>query len=406
MFAIPATWTERLAQLLFVLVVLSLLGWGAGTLAPVLAPVTLSLLLAYFLHPLVDRIERYGVRRMLAIGVLAFALLGGTVGIAAVFITQIVPEVANALPLIQQNLVAFVSDPDTWMLTHPDATVTRTWSWLAPYLGMTSLSESTGSIRESLAAVLSQVGTGALSVLNLVAASIQQSIAAVLNIILIPIFTFYFLMDFDGFVAWPLRFVPTRFRPHLMDWARRMDTIVGNWIRGQLIVAGILGVLYAIGLSAFGIRLGWAIGLVAGILNVVPYLGVFAGLLMSIAMALMGDAVTFQLAGVAVVFVVVQLLEGNLITPRLVGEAVGMSPLLVMVVLLVGGSLFGFFGLVFAIPFVAAATVVAGDLMTMYQRSRFFDAGGDTLNADSDVVPPTVEQPAPNGEGDEEPGPS
>jgi predicted PurR-regulated permease PerM len=120
------------------------------------------------------------------------------------------------------------------------------------------------------------------------------------------------------------------------------------------------------------VRLGWVIGMLAGILNIVPFLGVFFGLVLSIVMALMGDHVLVELVGVAAVFSVVQLLEGNLITPRLVGGAVGMSPLLVMVVLLIGGSLFGFFGLIFSIPAVAAGTVVAKDLLDFYRNTSFY----------------------------------
>jgi predicted PurR-regulated permease PerM len=151
-----------------------------------------------------------------------------------------------------------------------------------------------------------------------------------------------------------------------------MDSIVGRWVRGQVQVGLILGVLYAIGLTIAGVRLGWVIGMLAGILNIVPFLGVFFGLVLSIVMALMGDHVLVELVGVALVFSVVQLLEGNLITPRLVGEAVGMSPLLVMVVLLIGGSLFGFFGLIFSIPAVAAGTVVAKDLLDFYRNTSFY----------------------------------
>ncbi len=381
MLTFPATWVERLAQLAFFLILVGLSIWAVGWVAPVFAPVTFSLLLAYFLRPVVDFITDRGVRRSLAIVTVGVFLLGGTLGIAAVFITQIVPEVSKALPEIQQQVSTFVQDPASWLQSHPDSIFTRAWTTLAPQLGLEPIGEASGSIRESLTTLLSEISSGAMSALNVLAGSIQQSVAALLNIILIPIFTFYFLMDFDRIVRWPLEIVPPRFRGQMIDWATRMDDVVGRWLRGQLLVALILGTLYAIGLSAFGVRLGWAIGLVAGLLNVVPYLGVFSGLLMSLLMALMSDSVVFQMVGVLIVFGIVQLLEGNLITPKLVGDAVGMSPLLVMVVLLVGGSLFGFFGLVFAIPAVAAGTVVARDLLGVYRQSRAF-TGADEPPAD------------------------
>lgn len=364
--SLPESWTERVAQFLIFGALLYAAGYLVSVVAPVLAPVTLSLLFAYFLHPLIERLVALRIRRWLAITAVGTVLLGGAVGLGAVFVAAVVPEVTAALPRLQAGITTFLSDPDAWMAAHPDHLAVRLLQTVAPDLDVTS------SLRDGLNTVMSSTSSALLGALNSVVGSVSESAGTLLNLLLIPIFTFYFLMDFRGIVSLPMMMVPPRYHEVIVERASRMDSIVGRWVRGQVQVGLILGVLYAIGLTIAGVRLGWVIGMLAGILNIVPFLGVFFGLVLSIVMALMGDHVLVELVGVAAVFSVVQLLEGNLITPRLVGGAVGMSPLLVMVVLLIGGSLFGFFGLIFSIPAVAAGTVVAKDLLDFYRNTSFY----------------------------------
>jgi predicted PurR-regulated permease PerM len=166
-----------------------------------------------------------------------------------------------------------------------------------------------------------------------------------------------------------------------------MDQVVGHWIRGQVQVALILAVLYGVGLTLAGVKLGAVIGIMTGLLNVVPYFGAAVGICLSVLMVLIEQGGWQGLLPVAAVFLTVQLLEGYVITPRLVGEKVGMAPVTVIIVLLVGGKLFGLVGMLFAVPVTAAMTVLLQDALRGYQASKFFKSGAP-------LRPPVVEEVA------------
>ncbi|MCB9508040.1 MAG: AI-2E family transporter [Myxococcales bacterium] len=348
--AAATSYVERLAQ-----VTLALLSVGVAWLAlrwvgPVLNPVLVSLVIAYFLDPVVDRFEERGVSRTLAIALLAAVALAGLAVVAAV----VVPVVLDQISLALRELPAWSQGKYLWVV---DEAQRRFGVDVAEQLrGVASLDG------------LAERAQGTLSTL---VTSFVDSVASLLNLVLIPVFSFYFLRDFDTLKRRPLALVPPRYRDALVADATQMDAVVGDWLRGQVNVALVLAALYAAGLGAIGLRLGLFIGIIAGLLNIVPYLGAAIGVGLSVMMALMYGSVT-QLVGVAVVFVVVQSLEGYFITPRLVGEKVGMSPLTVMLVLLLGGSLFGFFGMLLAIPAAAAGWVLARQWLDRYERSEFF----------------------------------
>lgn len=344
-------WTERLAQLLLVIIVgaavLTVLRW----VAPVLTPVIVSIVLAYFLDPLIDRFQSRGVNRTVAIALVATIGLTAVALIGAVVVPTVAEEMGRALSELPDRLLAL------WQ------------KWRQAFVGRFGY-DPEPQLRESLESLSGRIQTAAMALLS----TASSSIGAVLNLILIPIFTFYFLRDFDNLKHRPLDVVPRRYHDVIRRRAQSMDAVVGEWVRGQIQVACILAVLYATGLGLVGVKLGVFIGLIAGLLNIIPYFGAAIGIGLSVLMALIygGDAILRELIGVAVVFATVQVLEGYLITPRLVGEKVGMSPLAVMIVLLLGGSLFGFFGLLLSIPLVAASSVVSRDVYAWYVSSSFF----------------------------------
>jgi predicted PurR-regulated permease PerM len=356
-------WTERLAQVILAILigaaVLSAIRW----VAPVLTPVIVSVVLAYFLDPLIDRFQRRGVNRTIAIVAVA------TVGVA--FITLIA---AVVVPTVAEEMGRALGEL-------PDKLMTVWTSWRQTFVERFGF-DPEPRLRESLESVSGRIQETIMALLS----TASSSLGAVLNLILIPIFTFYFLRDFDRLKYRPLDVVPPRYHEIIRHRASGMDRVVGEWARGQIQVACILAALYATGLGLVGVKLGVFIGLIAGLLNVIPYFGGAIGIGLSVLMALIygGDAMLRELIGVAVVFATVQVLEGYLITPRLVGEKVGMSPLAVMIVLLLGGSLFGFFGLLLSIPLVAAASVVSRDLYAWYVSSEFYRGR---------AAPPTSEPP-------------
>lgn len=353
------TWTERLARTALIAAVVAAGFLVLRAVAPVLAPVLVSLLLAYFLDPVIDWFEKRGINRALAIVIVAGTAIAAIVALLVIIIPTVAGEVRDSVTGLPEELSDRYIDIKSWIMARFDVDVDA------------RLREASEHLARAAQSAAGAIATGA-----------RNSITSLLNAVLIPVFTFYFLRDFDAMKVRPLRLVPPRLHARVVERATRMDGVVGEWVRGQAQVAMILAILYAIGLSVIGLRLGGPIGIVAGLLNVVPYLGAAIGIGLSVVMALLHGDVT-QLLGVAAVFFIVQMLEGYLITPRLVGDKVGMSPVTVMIVLLLGGSLFGFFGLLLSIPAVAAGTVLADEFIEVYRSSDWFlrDAPDDAPDA-------------------------
>jgi predicted PurR-regulated permease PerM len=356
------TWTERLAKTVLAVAVLIVGYLVLRAIAPVMAPVLVSLLLAYFLDPVIDTFERRRINRSLAIIVVAGGALGALVALVVVIVPTVAAELRDSVVDLPGALSERYASLKTLLLERFDIDIDA-------------------RLREAS----SDLAAAAQSAASTIVMAARDSVVSLLNLVLIPVFTFYFLRDFDALKLRPLAVIPPRHQAVVVDRARRMDLVVGEWIRGQVQVALLLAVLYAIGLSVIGLKLGGAIGIVAGLLNIVPYLGGAIGIGLSVVMALIhGD--TAQLIGVGVVFFVVQMLEGYVITPRLVGEKVGMSPVTVMIVLLLGGSLFGFFGMLLSIPAVAAGSVLADDVLAWYRRTEWF-RGGAAAAEESESLP-------------------
>jgi predicted PurR-regulated permease PerM len=362
-----------------------------------MAPVLLSLLIAYFLDPLVDKFEARGVNRTLAIVFIATTSLASLVLVGAI----VIPVVATGAQSALVELPAWVTQQYEQIRT-----------LAAERFDIDLQDQLTGAgALESLTA-RAQATVGAL------ATSAVDSVASLLNIILIPVFTFYFLRDFDTLKLRPIEFIPPRYHEPITESAKEMDMIVGAWLRGQIQVAIFLAIIYSVGLGIIGVQLGVFIGILAGLMNVVPYFGIFVGLAMSVLMVLINGEPS-QLIWVAALFGGAQLLEDYIIKPRLVGEKVGMGPMTIMIVLLLGGSLFGFFGLLLSIPAVAAGSVLVQQLVGKYKESEFYERSeeehdplteliADAVEAVLDVVdgpdnesaPPTQDVPAPDDESD------
>lgn len=374
------SYVERLAQLALVILASYVVWTFASWIAPVMAPVLLSLLIAYFLDPLVDRFEDRGINRTLAIVLIATTALAALVIVGAVVIPVVASEAQDALT----QLPEWISDQYSALRT-----------FASERFDVDLQEQLTG------ASALESISTRAQSAVGALAGSALDSVASLLNIVLIPVFTFYFLRDFDTLKLRPLEMVPPRYHKPVTESASEMDDIVGAWLRGQIQVAIFLAILYAIGLGLMGVQLGVFIGILAGILNVVPYFGIFVGIALSVLMVLINGEPS-QLIGVAILFGVAQMLEDYVIKPRLVGEKVGMGPMMVMIVLLMGGSLFGFFGLLLSIPTVAAGSVLVQQLVRKYKRSEFYGREKDDNDPVSEFISDAVEAVVDLVDGDDE----
>ena len=331
------------------------IGWtvvliAVGAILVEIKELTTLLALAYglalLLDPVIDWFEARGVSRTLAI------LFVGTIVFAVIFLGLIlavpvaVREVANlldALPgytqTLSQRLGGFVER--TWGVEMPGS-VDEMWL---------RLRENLNRINSSQIAVV----WGTISQTLLRGYSLTLT---VLNVFLFPFFLFYIARDLDRLHVLVAEQIPQPQRTRVVDICSEIRGYIYAFFRGQFTVSCILAVLYAVGLSIVGLPWAVAIGAISGLLNIVPYFGVGLGLILSTLIVAVTDPSVSQFGMVWGVFGVVQLLEGNLITPKIVGESVGLHPLVVMIALIIGGSLLGLLGMVLAIPGAAAVRVL------------------------------------------------
>ena len=227
--------------------------------------------------------------------------------------------------------------------------------------------------------VLKNIGLGVKSTL-LQGYSTALTVA---NLALLPFITYYLALDFDRLHHEILDFVPPRFRPRLVELCGEIDGDIKNFVAGQVLVALVLAGLYSIGLGLVGIDLWLLIGVTAGLLNVVPYLGFLIGIVLSSIMALLTFGDFIHVAYVWGVFMVVQGLEGMVITPKILGDKVGISPLLVILAIFAGGKLFGLLGVFLAVPGAAVLRILLRHLHTEVVKFMEPDAGAENGGASS-----------------------
>jgi predicted PurR-regulated permease PerM len=221
-------------------------------------------------------------------------------------------------------------------------------------------------------------------------ASFLGSLAALL---IVPVLTFYLLKDFDLLVAKIDELVPPRRRAQVAGFAREVDDVVGHFVRGQLMVMTLLAVLYAAGYALIGVPLAVPIGMIAGLLSFIPYVGSGVALVLGLLMVTLHFTAWSQLALVLVVYGVVQMLEGFVITPRVLGERLGISPPWVLIALMVGAELYGLLGVMFALPVAAVLKVFLTHGVTRYRSSPVFADGTAAAGAVGAVGGPSASAP-------------
>lgn len=362
----PGGPVETLARLLIVAAygALAYLLWGM--LAGILFPVLAALLLAYLLSPLITWMGKKGISRGLAIA-LVF------VGFLLLFFSTVVvlyPVIAREVVTVVEKFPGLI-----------DLIENKTIPWLRDTAGVdvpTTVSgamENYGeSLKQAFPGMLNKAGTWFVAA----ATSTGTILSGILNVVLIPVFTFYFLADFQIIVSFFENLIPDHRRERTVAALSRVDAAVGNWLRGQIEVAIVLSLLYGTGLAiVFGIfglgaKTGFAIGALTGVLNIIPYVGVGTGLVLSLAITLLEWQGIGAVISTASVFVGVQIMDGYFITPRIVGEKVGLGPAAVIISLLVGGGLFGLAGMLLAIPVAAALRTLWPDILEKYKSSRFY----------------------------------
>ena len=325
-------------------------------LAPVLMPFLLAAVLAYALHPLVERLHARRVPRWLGAG-LAIALL---MLVMFAVVLLIVPVITKQVPLLREQVPELLD---------------RLNQWLTPLAGRfgVNLAVDVTLVREWLGKLISghegEIIEGLLSSLRIGG----SALAAVFgNLFLMPIVAYYLLLDWARLVERTKSLIPPRWRERVQSFLDETDEVLGQYLRGQLLVMGVLAVLYTVALALVGLNLALPIGVFTGLAVFVPYLGFGLGLVLALLAALLEFQTVLGVALVAGVYLVGQLIESLYLTPRLLGERIGLHPIAVIFALLAFGHLFGFVGVLIALPASAVLLVAIRRAQQGYMSSDLY----------------------------------
>jgi len=347
-----------------------LFGWLVFLLSPVLTPFLIAALLAYLGDPLVDWLESHGPSRTIAtsIVVVLFGLL-----------LVVVPFLL--IPVLQKQAVAFARAVPGFL----DWAALEFAPWVQANLGIELTVPDIDKVKAAFSTNLDRVGDVAVNVITYVSRSGLALAGWFASIVLIPVVTFYMLRDWDRFVAGINDLLPRDVEPTISGLARDSDEMLGAFLRGQLTVMVCLGVIYSIGLWLAGVQWSLAIGMLAGLVSFVPYLGVICGMLAASIAVLIQSQDLVQLLWVLLIFGIGQMLEGMLLTPWLVGDRVGLHPVAVIFAILAGGQLFGFLGILLALPVASVLAVLLRYARRRYHQSEFY--GEAEEDADEEAEP-------------------
>lgn len=321
--------------------------WQVGG---VLMPFVLGAAIAYFLDPLADRLQRLGLSRIWATAIIALVALSVLIAVGLILLPMAIGQL-------------------TQMVERAPATLRDAFAALNERFP--ELMEDGGFVTQTLTEMSERFRQAALQLLSGTLRSVVNVLGMVFVAVVTPTVAIYLLHDWDRLVAAVDRRLPPAQAGTIRRIAAEIDDVLGGFVRGQLIVGAMLATFYSVVLMALGLNYALVIALMSGVLNFIPWLGSFSGFVIATGVALVqfwGD--WWRIAAVAAVFVAGQMVEGNIITPRIVGDSVKLHPVLLMVALSLGGALFGFAGLLLAVPVAAALGVIVRHYDERWMRAR------------------------------------
>lgn len=364
----------RAARIVAVVAGLALFLWAFKAVAPILNPFFVAFALAYFLNPPVNALERSFERalppglqervapRTVAVGLLVMAV-----------VVVVVVAILFAVPIVSDQVKAAAAKAPGYVNTLR--------AKIEPLYQRLNLRypEQTAEVRER---IVDAVKNHLPEIVGPVTRAIQGTFSSalsfvltVLNLVVIPVFAVYLLYDMNHIQQGIKELVPWRLRPYVYSRMGEVSRLLSAFVRGQVTVCLILGLFYAISLSLVGVPMGLVVGFVIGFFNLIPFMSYVLGLPLALLLAWLDDPSLVRLAVVAAIFSFGQFVEGNFISPRIVGESLGLHAVVIMLAVLVGGTLFGFPGMILAVPTTAALSVFWSDLKAAYLRSAFYTKG-------------------------------
>ncbi len=331
--------------------------WLLWLLSPILTPFLFAAILAYICDPLVDRMEQRRIPRSAGV-VLTLLLL---IGLFAALTLILVPLVQHETNLLIARLPAYLD----WLKLNAAP-------WLQTHLGMDA-SVDADKIKAFISSHLKNAGDLAMLALPSIKSGGLVLIGLLTNLLLVPVVFFYVLRDWDGMIKHIEHLIPRRWHVRTVEISREIDQVLSEFLRGQISVMMVMSVYYVAALHLAGLDFALPIGLVTGLLVFIPYLGMAMGLILSLMVGVMQFQGLGGLLPVLIAFGLGQALEGMLITPFLVGERIGLHPVAVIFSLLAFGQLFGFFGILLALPASAALLVALRRMRSHYLNSTFYN---------------------------------
>ncbi|MBT5027117.1 MAG: AI-2E family transporter [Nitrospinaceae bacterium] len=325
----------------------------------VIAPFFIAFALAYLLDPLVDRLVSFKLSRTLSVLILMLTFFLLALGCVLLLIPVFSMQAEN----LAKNIPTYVGVFQQWM---------------RPVLDLIHGLDS-ARVEEFIQEGLSRFGELPMKALQFSSKFIWGSISNLFNIILmlanlviIPVVMFYLLRDFDAINNKLLALVPPRLQNEVEEVMRDIDQVLSRFVRGQLMVAGLMGLMYSAGLFLCDTPMSLSLGMMAGLFNIVPYLGLILGLVPSVLLTYIDSQEWLSVVSVVGVFAIAQAIEGMVITPRVVGDNIGLHPVAVILAVLLGGELFGIAGMILGVPGVAVINVLLSRGIAQYKGSTLY----------------------------------
>lgn len=339
------------------IVLAAVIGALLWLLGPALTPFIVAALFAYLFNPLIERLEKRGIGRIWSVSLLFLVMTLALVGIVLVLI-----------PFMENQVSNFLRQLPKWV----EWAQTIAAPWIEEHFGVSLGSMDAQQVIGLLQGHWQQAGGLATNLIAKVSKSGFTLVGWALNLVIIPVAAFYLLRDWNLVVERMHALVPRSIEPVVVRLVRESDETLGGFLRGQLSVMIVLGVIYGVGLWAVGISVGPLIGMIAGLISFVPYLGAIVGVLMGVIAALVQYQDWYHVMLVLIVFAVGQTLEGYVLVPKLVGDKIGLHPVAVMFAILAGGELFGFIGVLAALPVAAVVMVLLRYAYERYTQSEMY----------------------------------
>ncbi len=322
----------------------------------ILTPFVLGVVIAYLLNPLIKRFSRKGIKRTTGaaiVTVLFYSLLIILIVVIAPIIAKESADLIDKMPEYMDKLFKLAAPYTIWFQEN---------------IGANYIADAKEFMKENASKILSISG----GLAGGIAAGGQAVIGMATILILTPLVSFFMMREWPAITDWVEDLIPRQHEQMIQDIIKQIDVKLSGFIRGQLTVAFLLGLIYAIALTVAGLNYGFLIGITAGVLSIIPLVGSTVGLLISVAVAWFQTGELTYVGIIAAIFIVGQIVEGNILSPKLLGDSVGLHPLWILFALMAGGALFGILGMLLAVPVAAVVGVLGGFAIMQYKKTPLY----------------------------------